>query len=60
VKCVSKTGVCPVLGCEQDGECYIERCERTHMTAPSPVTNDDMLAHFAELLLTVNAARLVA
>lgn len=49
-----------MLGCEQDGECYIERCERTHMTAPSPVTNDDMLAHFAELLLTVNAARLVA
>lgn len=26
MKCISPTG-CPCLGCEEDGDCYLQRCE---------------------------------
>lgn len=28
--CVSRDGRCPVEGCNQDGECYLWRCEHPH------------------------------
>jgi hypothetical protein len=59
VKCVSPIG-CPLAAgeCPKAGECYLWRCE--HPSSPKPTTNDELLAHFAELVLNVNAAREVA
>jgi len=59
VKCVSPIG-CPVAAgeCSKAGECYIWRIDHPH--APKPTTDDDLLAHFAELVLAVTAAREVA
>jgi hypothetical protein len=56
VKCVA--GACPVAKgeCDQEGECYLWRCENPQ--APKPT--DDLLAEFAELVLMANAARSVA
>lgn len=34
MKCISNTGSCVVHGCEDDGECYLWRCENPH--APKP------------------------
>lgn len=58
MKCVSKSGVCPVLGCDEDGECYLWRCD--NQDAPKPVSDDELLARFAALVLKVIAAREVA
>ena len=44
-------------GCEEDGECFIWRCENPNAPKPEP---DDMLAKFAELVLRVTAARWIA
>ena len=32
--CVAPGGVCPVVGCAEDGECYLWRCVNPH--APKP------------------------
>jgi hypothetical protein len=55
VNCLAER--CPVVAgeCDRDGECYLWRCEHPH--APKPVSDDDLLAQFAELVLKVNAAR---
>jgi len=57
MNCVSPIG-CPLVAgeCSKDGECYLWRVENPH--APKPDT--DLLAHFAELVLTVAAAREIA
>jgi len=34
LRCVSKSGECPVRGCEADGECYLWRC--SNPSAPKP------------------------
>lgn len=34
--CVSKSGACPVNGCDEEGECYLWRCE--HPDAPEKET----------------------
>jgi hypothetical protein len=59
VNCVSPIG-CPLAAgeCSKAGECYLFRC--AHPLAPKPTTNDELLAHFAELVLTVTAARRTA
>jgi hypothetical protein len=44
--------------CARDGECYLWRCENPG--APKTTTDEDLLAHFAELVLAINAAREVA
>ena len=41
--------------CAQEGECYLARCANPH--APKPISDDELLAQFAELVLKVNAAR---
>ena len=56
--CRAVGGICPVKGCDDDGVCYLAQCEQ-----PLPAktaSDDDLLAHFAELVLTVSAAREVA
>lgn len=55
MKCVSPIG-CPIAAgeCDRYGECYLFRCENP--TAPKPLTDDELLAEFAELVLRVNAA----
>jgi hypothetical protein len=34
--CISKSGACPCDGCEEDGECYLWRCENPHAPEPEP------------------------
>jgi len=59
VKCVSPIGCPRVAGeCSKEGECYLWRCEHPH--APKPTADTDLLAHFAELVLTIDAAREVS
>ena len=59
MKCTSPIG-CPLVAgeCAKAGECYLFRCAHPH--APKPTTDTDLLAHFAELVLTVAAAREIA
>lgn len=58
MKCLAD--ICPVAvgECEADGECYLARCEHPH--APKPITDDDLVAEFAALVLKVCAAREIA
>ena len=58
VPCIAPGGVCHAVGCDEAGECYLWRCEHPH--APKPTTDNDLAAHFAELVLAVTAAREVA
>ena len=59
MKCSSPIGWALVAGeCSKEGECYLWRCE--HPTEPKPTTDENLLAHFAELVLTVAAAREIA
>jgi hypothetical protein len=60
MNCVLSPLPCPVVDgeCDRDGECYVWRCENPH--APKPISDDDLLAQFAELILRVNAARMEA
>jgi len=59
MNCVSPIG-CPLVAgeCSKAGECYLWRCE--HQTEPKPTTDENLSAHFAELVLTINAAREVS
>ena len=56
MNCISPIG-CPLKAgeCQAAGECYLWRCSNPH--EPKPVSDDDLIARFAELLIRVHAAR---